>query len=200
MGERGDHPAKRQRGTRPARGYSRPPFEVLNVAALKHGAESERKVAPIAAALVDAAIEAAPWLSRPLFRWSVEAWARAEARSYLLDTWLDERATALTPGDLDEDGAARGAANLADKAHARAQSLRGSLGLDPSSMAKLLASFAQVQGGEDVLASLRAEGARLVAASTSPGALPPTGTSTAPAAVQRRVTRASLRDSPDEAS
>ena len=147
-------------------------FEPGNVHALTHGAHSPRRWRPIAEQLVADAIAASPWLARPAFRFSVEAWAKAEARSYLIDAWLDEQATVSKPGDLDDDGNPRAAAALSDQLTKRAESLRARLGIDPGSMARLLASFAAVPGGEDVLASLRAEGARLVALSDAAGALP----------------------------
>jgi hypothetical protein len=151
----------------PASGHTNthPPFEPGNQVAEKHGAHSKRRWRPLAERLAADAMQAAPWLTRPAFRWSVEAWATAEARARLVDDWLDAQATADMPGELDSDGEPRGAAALSVRLHARAESLRARLGIDPTAMARLLASFAVgVPGGDDVLAALRAEGARLVAA------------------------------------
>jgi len=67
--------------------------------------------------LVAEVTEAASWLARPAVKWSVEAWAQAEARAALVDAWLDERATTTEPGDLDEDGAVRPASLLSDRRH-----------------------------------------------------------------------------------
>jgi hypothetical protein len=147
------------------RGYSWPPFQPGNEKATTHGAFSERRWRPLAQQLAAQAMEVAPWLTRPAFRWSVEAWATAEARARLVDDWLDAQATAEVPGELSADGEPRGASALSSRLHARAESLRARLGIDPTAMARLLASFAVgVPGGDDVLAALRAEGARLVAA------------------------------------
>jgi hypothetical protein len=106
----------------------------------------------------------APWLTRPAFRHSVWAWAKAEARAQLVDDWLDEQSTDEMPGDLSE-GDPRAATAWSARLNNQAESLRARLGTDPNAMARLLASFAVgVPGGDDVLAALRAEGARLVAA------------------------------------
>jgi len=148
-----------------ARGYTWPTATSGNTIAEKHGARSERRWRPLAEQLAAEALAAAPWLTRPAFRWSVQAWATAEARARLVDDWLDAQATAEMPGELDAGGEPRAASALSVRLHARAESLRARLGIDPTAMARLLASFTVgLPGGEDVLAALRAEGARLVAA------------------------------------
>ena len=82
----------------------------------------------------------------------------AEAKARLVDDWLDEH------GLLSEEGEPRSANTLSDRLHARAAHLRSTMGLDPVSFAKLLATFAGVPGGEDALDALKREGARLVEA------------------------------------
>ena len=134
------------------------PFDAGNLAALRHGAHSERQWRPLADQLRAEALEHAPWLGRPAFRAAVEAWAISEAKAVLVDRWLDEH------GLLTDDGEPRPANALADRLHGRAMALRGQLGLDPVSFAKLLATFAGVAGGEDALEALKAEGRRLVEA------------------------------------
>jgi hypothetical protein len=158
----------------PATGYKWPSATAGNELALKHGGHVERRWRPLAEQLAAEAIEACPWLRRPGFKWSVEAWATAEARAQLVDVWLDEQATAAMPGDLDA-GEPRAASALSGRFHARAESLRARLGMDPNAMARLLASFSggNIPGGDDVLAALRAEGRRLVAAHDAGPALPP---------------------------
>jgi hypothetical protein len=141
-----------------ARGYTWPPFEPGNAAATTHGAHSERRWRPLAEQLVTEALAEAPWLTRPAFRLAVRAWSVAEAKAVLVDTWLDEH------GLLDDHGVPHPANALADRLHARAITLRGQLGLDPTSFAKLLATFAAVPGGEDALEALKAEGRRLIEA------------------------------------
>jgi hypothetical protein len=138
------------------RGYVWAPFEPENDAATKHGAHSERRWRPLAEQLAAEAIREAPWLTRPAFRLAVSAWSVAEAKAALVDVWLDEN------GLLDADGVPYPANALADRLHARAITLRGQLGLDPVSLAKLLATFAGVPGGEDALEALKAEGRRLI--------------------------------------
>ena len=87
--------------------------------------------------------------------------AVAEAKAALVDRWLDEH------GLLDDDGNPHPANALADRLHARAITLRGQLGLDPSSFSKLLATFAGVPGAEDALEALKAEGRALIEARSS---------------------------------
>lgn len=154
----------RTTGWRPPRGYSWPPFEPDNEAALKHGAKSERRWRPIADRFRAAICAEAPWLTRPTFAAAVEAWSVVEAKTTLVDAWLDEH------GLLDHDGVPLPANNLAHQLHTRAITLRSQLGLDPTSFARLLASFAAAPGADDVLKALRAEGAAILAA-RSPEAL-----------------------------
>lgn len=116
----------------PARGYSWPPFEKGNAAAVTHGAQSPAKVEPLAAELAAGVVALAPWLAAPEFVHAVRAWGRAEARCELLDRWLAER------GPLDEDGKPRPAAEFLIRAERLAGELRRSLGLDPASRARLM--------------------------------------------------------------
>lgn len=132
--------AGREGGGRPARGYSWAPFQPGNVAGLRHGAGSERKVSPIASRLAAELAETAPWTSRPAFAASVAAWSRAEARVSLVAGWLDEH------GLLDPDGEPRGAAAFLVKLESQAANLRARLGLDPAALAGLLAKLAEVPG------------------------------------------------------
>lgn len=141
-----------------ARHYSWPPFEAGNVAAVKHGAASERHWSPIAELLEAAILPEAPWLTRPAFRLALQAWAAAEAKARLVDDWLDLN------GLLDAEGVPRPANALADRLHTRAITLRGQLGLDPTSFGKLLAVFSATPAAGDVLEALRAEGAAILTA------------------------------------
>jgi len=108
--------------------------------------------------LVTEALSESPWLTRPAFRWAVVAWATAEAKAELVDRYLDEH------GLLNADGVPHPANALSDRLHARAITLRGQLGFDPVSFAKLLSTFAQLPGGESALEALVEEGRRLIAA------------------------------------
>jgi hypothetical protein len=133
-------------------------FEKGNAAAEKHGAHSERRWRPLAAQLAAEVLVDAPWLSRPAFRLTVLAWSVTEAKAQIVDEWLDAN------GLLDDEGNPRPANGLSDRLHGRAAHLRAAMGIDPTSFAKLLATFAAVPGAEDELAALKREGARLIAA------------------------------------
>jgi len=125
---------------------------------MQHGAHSERRWRPLVTQLAAEVLQDAPWLSRPAFRLTVQAWSVTEAKAQIVDDWLNE------VGLLDDDGAPRPAAALSDRLHGRAAHLRSQMGLDPVSFAKLLATFSAVPGAEDELAALKREGARLIEA------------------------------------
>jgi hypothetical protein len=142
----------------PARNYRWRDFEPDNTAAVRHGAHSARRWGPVADQIEAQLVADSPWLARPGFRLAVSALAVAEAKALLVDQFLDQ------VGLLDDDGVPRPAAALADRLHARAQALRDKCGVDPTSFARLLVSFAALTGGEDALATLRREGAAIVEA------------------------------------
>lgn len=143
----------------PARGYSWPPFEAGNFAAKRHGATSPRVVAPVAAELAEALIEAAPWCSGAAFSAEVESWSWAEARCRLLRVWLDER------GFLDEDGVPRPALAELHRAESAAARGRQQLGLSPAAWAKLLSAFSTAGAdAEGVLEHLTAQGRKVLEA------------------------------------
>ncbi|HEX3542784.1 MAG TPA: hypothetical protein VHT75_20315 [Acidimicrobiales bacterium] len=150
-----------------ARGYSWPPFEVGNTARLRHGADSERIVRPLADRLAAAIVIEAPWLSRPAFAAALAAWSRAEARVLLVSDWLDEH------GLLDSEGRPFPAATFADKLEARAGNARAQLGLDPQSFAKLMATIAGIPGAANEIEALRREGAAILAAQAARGLAAP---------------------------
>lgn len=136
------------------RGYSWPPFEEGNRAAVKHGAWSPSVTEPRAGDLVDQIVEMAtaegsstPWLAEPSYRLSLLALARTEVRIERISAWLIERGS-----ELKGDGDTVGASNTLSKLEARAESLRSKLGLDPTSRARL---------GRDVAAG-RVDMARLM--------------------------------------
>ncbi len=152
---------------RPPSGYKWDQFKEGNEANLRHGADSERRIRPLADRLAADAVEQAPWLVRPAFAASLAAWARAEARALLIDEYLDRH------GLLDADGVPRPAATYADRLEVRAAALRGQLGLDPMSFAKLLATFSGTPGAADVLEALTAEGREVMTARAERLALEP---------------------------
>lgn len=139
---------------------TRPPFAEGNLAAIRHGADSHRMVAPLAQALERALLVAAPWTARPEFADARASLAWVEAQLVLLQAYLDEHG-------LIADGQPRPPAVRLDRLEARASTLRSELGLTPLALAKLLANLAVFAsaGGDDVgLEALRAEGRAIVAA------------------------------------
>jgi hypothetical protein len=139
---------------------TRPPFEHGNLAALRHGADSRRLVAPLAREFERALRVVAPWTARSAFAAARATLAWTEAQLALLGAYLDEVAL------LDEDGQPRPAANRIDRLEARASTLRSELGLTPLALAKLLGNLAVLAstGGDVGLEALRAEGRAIVAA------------------------------------
>jgi hypothetical protein len=135
----------------------RPPFTEGNEAATVHGARSERRVAPLAARLA-AELLADPdtpaHLQEPLFAAAIEAWSRAEAVCHLLWAWISgqdvmDALTDLTTAVEDEDTSqghthrssmtrhVPAALELLRKYESVAANLRGRLGLDPASAARV---------------------------------------------------------------
>ena len=150
------HPAHRPGTGVPAKGYTWPPFEPGNVAALRHGAFYPRRYEPLAEELVTnlLALAAEPsspvaYLTEEPYRPAVWAWARCEARIQLVTEYLLDKG-----GDLDPDGEVRPAARLLEVLEGRAEKLRARLGLDPLARARL---------GRDVTAA-RLDVAQLMAA------------------------------------
>jgi len=149
---------------RGSRGYSWPPFEEGNAAALTHGAFSAGRVQPVADALAEQLAETAPWTAQPAFRAVVASWAYAEAQAALLRLWLDRE------GVLDDEGAPRPATALLEKVESRAAHGRGELGLTPASWARLVARLgsADAEHAARGLESLRRVGAELVRSAALP--------------------------------
>ncbi|GAA2548140.1 hypothetical protein [Pseudonocardia hydrocarbonoxydans] len=116
-----------------ARGYSWPPFEPGNEAALRHGAYSPRRVDPLAAELAAGALDDPDLahLTAPGYRPAVWAWARAEAQVQLLAEHVER--IGLDFGDH----AVSAAHTALDRAERRAERSRRALGLDPLARARL---------------------------------------------------------------
>lgn len=140
--------------------WSRPPFEPGNTASMRHGARSQRVLAPIAERLTAELATEAPWTARPAFAAEVATWAWAEARSAVLRAWIDEHSLV--------SGEAVAAAGELARAESRAATSRDRLGLNPMGLARLLATVGTAVGagaaGADALDQLKAEGARIVEA------------------------------------
>jgi hypothetical protein len=150
---------------RPPRGYSWPPFEAGNTAALKHGASSPRKVRPIAEELQAMLLAEAPWIDRPGFAGAVRSLCWTEAQIVLLTVWLDEHGVLRDPGVDELEPQPRAATRLLRDLENRAEKLRSSLALTPTSMAKMLGTLrAVVEDSDDGLAALKREGRAMLAA------------------------------------
>jgi hypothetical protein len=134
------------------RGYSWPPFEEGHELSLRHGAHSERKLAPIAGRLEVGILLSAPWLSRPSFRAATVAWAWSEAQCIVFREWFGEL------GLFDDDGAPRPGLQNWDRCEARASKLRARLSLDPSALASLIGKLASAEaaGGPRAQAEVEA--------------------------------------------
>lgn len=115
----------------PARGYSWEPFKANNTAALKHGARSERVIAPLAAAIGNDLLEQHTRLRDPLYREAVLEYARVLAQVEVLQTWVDKH------GMFDEGGKTTGAADYLLRVRKHASNLADRLGLTPLANARL---------------------------------------------------------------
>lgn len=127
----------------PARGYTWPPFEPGNTAAVRHAAYSPRRVDPLATQLIDQVLAdtTVPYLAEPSYRPALWAWGRAEARVQLFAEHLAEHEAA---GCSACDKCARWDEQLR-KWESAAGTHRGRLGLDPLSRARLGKDMASAQ-------------------------------------------------------
>lgn len=143
-----------------ARGYSWPPATAGNTLALRHGAYSPRTLQPLAEQLAGGAVDVAPWIAAATFQAAVADWAWVEAEALLLRRYVDEH------GPLDTEGEERPAAKRLDRVATRAANLRGALGLDPMSCAKLMSLVAGLEAAlpDDARDQLLAEGRRILEA------------------------------------
>ena len=132
----------------PVASWQRPPFQKGHELSTRHGAHSDRKIAPIAARWVEVALAQCAYLNDPSYEPALLAWARFEAKVDLLHDWIDEH------GVIDNAGQATAAAKLLPVYEGRAASLRATLGMDPVSRAKLQRDAAATQVD---LAALMAE-------------------------------------------
>jgi hypothetical protein len=114
------------------------PFADGNTVALRHGANSERTIEPVAAELAGRLLDLARepetpvgYLASPEYLPAVGAWASVEAECVLYRRWFDEH------GLFDEEGKPRPGLSNWDRTESRAAKLRQRLGLDPLSRARL---------------------------------------------------------------
>ncbi|HLM96762.1 MAG TPA: hypothetical protein VK283_10635 [Acidimicrobiales bacterium] len=85
--------------SRPARGYSWPPFEAGHTKSLVHGADSERAIEARAAELRPKLFELCPWLEEHDVI-AVARFLRVETRSLILDAYMAEIIDQAGPGKV----------------------------------------------------------------------------------------------------
>jgi hypothetical protein len=120
---------------RAVRGYSWPPFQDGNRAALKHGAFSEQLATETMQEIAPHLFDLAPWLDRPEYAHGVARFLRAEALSLLAFRAIERIAT--------DEGAENVPRKLWDAHNAAsntAMKQASLLGLDPTSHARLAAT------------------------------------------------------------
>jgi hypothetical protein len=125
-------------------------FPTDNTVSIRHGIHSRRKVDPLAAELVTGLVDSRPDLDA--YPETIWAWARAEARCLLLETWLSDHPV------VDEDGEPAPVLRYVSQWERLASDLRTRLGLDPRSEAELVRSRADAAKGSFDLDALREKG------------------------------------------
>jgi hypothetical protein len=140
-------------GVRPARGYSWEPFQPGHELSLRHGAWSQRHVQPVATEILQSVLDdpACEYLKVPRFAAELEAWAVAEARCRLLESYIAKLAEGddTGVGDL-ADETTRAAWALLHRCETRAQSGRDRLGLSPAAAGKLGRDLAVARSSQDL--------------------------------------------------
>jgi len=122
----------------PAVPGQRPPFAPGNTINLTHGATCPAKIRPRAEEIVRSVLEDAlmpDHLRSPAFRFALQAWAEAEAAAAMLYDWICEQSieTLVFP----RLGATKAPVELWQTMAKTAMTLRGKLGLDPASYARI---------------------------------------------------------------
>ena len=146
-----------------ARAYVWESFQPGNALSIRHGAQSERVVGPLADQLAEWLVAEYPDLAEGRYAFSVSAWARAEARAALLSLFLD--AQGLVHGDGDRRGEAR--EHLLEqvrKEERRASEERKNLGLNPAAHATLEKQRAEALKGAVDLTELQRRGREAIEA------------------------------------
>lgn len=153
-----DLPVHRAAAERAAN-YTWEPFQPGNALSIRHGASSERVVAPLANELAAWLVGEYPDLAEPRYALSVSAWARAEARAALLSLYLDGQELVAPDGKPRESllAALRGEERRASEERVR-------LGLSPADHARLERQRADAVKGVADLDAVRAAGRRAIRA------------------------------------
>lgn len=121
------------------------PYEVDNLAALKHGAHSPRTLRSRAAEIADVLAEIDPWCALPTFRGALDDLAFALAQLEVLRADMDER------GMLTDDRQPVGSANYHQRVQGTVNRLRSEMGLTPVAWGRLVQSL----GSGDVATATR---------------------------------------------
>jgi hypothetical protein len=152
------------RAQRDARGYAWETFQRGHFLSIRHGAYSQRVIAPLAEQLIEDLLVDAPDLAAPRYRHAVSAWARAETRCALLTFWADQREI-VDP----EDGAEPRSRLLKElrSAESEAARMRSALGLDPTSHARLVLERAEARLAEWDISEVVAAGRSVIEAKAS---------------------------------
>jgi hypothetical protein len=145
--------------------YKWEPFKAGNMAHLRHGATSKRKVAPIAAEIHAHVLAEAPWCDQPAFAGALRSLCWTEAQIILVTQFLDEHGVLRDPGVDELEPQPREATRLLRDLENRALKLRNSLGLTPIAMSKMLLTLrGVVDDADDGLAALKAAGRAMLRA------------------------------------
>lgn len=120
----------------PAFEGQRPPFQPGHELSMKHGADSPRRVDPVAQALAVELLadEALAYLRAPRFAAAVQAWAKSEAKVALISEWVDQMPIEMA---ANSKAGSTSPLELLRRWETNAQGHRSRLGLDPVSAAKL---------------------------------------------------------------
>jgi hypothetical protein len=122
------------------------------------------QVRPLAEEIARRLPQEAPWTARPAFGGALRSLGWVEAQLVFLRRWVDEQ------GMIGADGQPRDAFILYERLERQASTLRADLGLTPLALANVLGSLATVaaaQGDDSGLATLEAEGQRIVTANSA---------------------------------
>ncbi|MFC7448669.1 P27 family phage terminase small subunit [Rhodococcus daqingensis] len=119
----------------PARGYSWEPFKPGHTKSLKHGARSERVIAPLTAEIANGLMQNHERLQNPLYRETVLEYSRLLAQVEVLEAYIDEHGTIIESGD--KAGKVQPAAEYLLKVRKQATNVADKLGLNPLANARL---------------------------------------------------------------
>lgn len=140
----------------PARGYSRPPFEPGNAAAVRHGGYSAPTIMAAAAEIRDTMLENYPYLADVLFVESLELYCGAMARVRLFRDAVmklgEEKGAEAVPTTLVQD---------LNRAEANASRFASECGLSAASHSRIARDLGLAQGAGRRLSAMNQTGPKL---------------------------------------